>query len=43
MTIVEAVKSVLSSSVAGMTSWEVYQEIIAGNYIPFPLKSPTQL
>lgn len=40
MTIVEAVKLVLSSSTAGMTSKEVYQEIINRELYSFPAKKP---
>ena len=40
MTIVEAVKMVLSSSDSGLTSREVYQQIIARNLYSFPAKKP---
>ena len=40
MTIVEAVKTVLSTSTSGMTSKEVYQEIINRNLYSFPAKKP---
>lgn len=40
MTIVEAVKMVLSSSDSGLTSREVYQQIIARNLYAFPAKKP---
>lgn len=40
MTIVEAVKVVLSSSDSGLTSNEVYQQIIARNLYDFPAKKP---
>lgn len=40
MTIVDAVKAVLSSSVVGMTSKEVYQEIISRELYSFPAKKP---
>lgn len=40
MTIVEAVKSVLNTSATGMTSKEVYQEIINRNLYSFPAKKP---
>lgn len=40
MTIVEAVKLVLSSSSVGMTSKEVYQEIINRGLYSFPAKKP---
>lgn len=40
MTIVEAVKLVLSSSTVGMTSKEVYQEIINRSLYSFPAKKP---
>ena len=40
MTIVEAVKEVLSTSSSGLTSREVYQQIIARNLYSFPAKKP---
>ena len=40
MTIVEAVKTVLCTSSAGMTSKEVYQAIINRNLYSFPAKKP---
>lgn len=40
MTIVEAVKLVLNSSAVGMTSKEVYQEIINRELYSFPAKKP---
>ena len=40
MTIVEAVKEVLSTSNSGLTSGEVYQQIIARNLYSFPAKKP---
>lgn len=40
MTIVEAVKAVLITSQTGMTSREVYQEIIDRNLYSFPAKKP---
>lgn len=40
MTIIEAVKEVLSSSSSGLTSREIYQQIIAKNLYTFPAKKP---
>lgn len=40
MTIVEAVKTVLASSSTGLTSREVYQQIIARGLYSFPAKKP---
>ena len=40
MTIVEAIKTVLSSSSIGLTSKEIYQEIVSNNYYAFPAKKP---
>lgn len=40
MTIVDAVKAVLKSSAVGMTSKEVYQEIIRRELYSFPAKKP---
>lgn len=40
MTIVEAVKEVLSASNSGLTSREVYQQIITRNLYSFPAKKP---
>ncbi len=40
MTIVEAVKAVLATSSTGLTSREVYQQIISRNLYSFPAKKP---
>lgn len=40
MTIIEAIKEVLSSEMVGMTSREIYDEIILKNLYVFPAANP---
>lgn len=40
MTIIEAIKEVLSAETVGMTSHEIYDEIISKNLYVFPAANP---